>query len=151
MAITTKCRIRLNLGDSIAHFEGDTLVVESTDFAGDIMFQYGVFKKTSNPMADVPNTIFGPHGPDMKMVERIRLLDPDTLEDRLMVYDDTVWKKPYVPMPAQIFKRNRGEDGLPREWECTSAIAMPFDVKANKAIIKDPAEALQELERQSQQ
>jgi len=139
------------LGDSVAHFEGDTLVVESTDFADDIIFQYGVSKKIDSPFGSISGSIFGPHGPNMKMVERIRLIDADTLEDRLTVYDDTVWTKPYVSMPVQIFKRNRGVNGLPREWQCTTAIAMPFDVRANKAIIKDPAEALEELEKQTQQ
>jgi len=109
-------------------------VVESEDFLDDIAFQYGVGKGlapettvgTANlgpppfgalPVAAPPCTNesvggnLGPHGAGMHMVERMRLIDPETLESQLTVYDDTVWKKPYVMSPRH-YVRIRG----PRHW-----------------------------------
>lgn len=136
------------LGDSIAHFEGDTLVVESIAFNNDIMFQYANFPgKGTGGFVLPPESIFGPHGPNMRMVERIRLLDPDTLEIKLTVYDDTVWTKPYVAND-QIFKRNTGDFGLPVEWVCGNSDADPleFDPVTNETVIEDPAEVLKRLQ-----
>ena len=136
------------LGESIAHFEGDTLVVDSVGFADDIVLQYGVLPAwTPGLMAQIPNTIFGPHGPNLRMVERFRLLDPDTLEDQLTIYDDTIWKGPYVSAPVQIFKRNRGADGWPNEWVCSTADILAFDPTQNKTIEEDPAVTLKRLQQ----
>jgi hypothetical protein len=136
------------LGDSIAHFEGDTLVVESISFADDTLTQYANFPgKGLGGFVLPPESIFGPHGPDMRMVERIRLLDPDTLEIQLTIYDDTVWTQPYVAN-AQIFKRNRGEKGVPVEWVCGSVEdPLQFDPKANRSVVEDPAEVLKRLKQ----
>jgi len=138
------------LGESVAHFEGDTLVVDTVGFVDDIILQYGVLPgRNIGPMVQIPDSIFGPHGPRLRMVERIRLRDPDTLEDRLTVYDDTVWTKPYISMPVELFKRNRGDAGLPREWVCSAANdILTFDPKQNKTIVEDPAAELKRLEKQ---
>jgi len=136
------------LGDSIGHFEGDTFVVESTDFNDDIMFQYANFPgKGTGFFVLPPEAIFGPHGPNMRMVERMRLLDPDTLEIKLTIYDDTVWTQPYVAND-QIFKRNTGDYGLPVEWVCGSSDADPleFNPATNETVIEDPAEVLKRLQ-----
>lgn len=134
------------LGDSVAHFEGDTLVVDSVGF-DDILFQYGDLPgKGTGRFVVPPEAIFGPHGPNLRMVERIRLIDPDTMEDQLTIYDDTVWKEPYVSKPVQIFKRNHGADGLPHEWVCNTADVLKFDPTENKTIEEDPAAALKRLE-----
>lgn len=136
------------LGESIGHFEGDTLVVDSVGFADDIMLQYGVLPAwTPGLMAQIPNTIFGPHGPNLRMVERFRLVDADTLEDQLTIYDDTIWKGAYVSAPVQIFKRNRGADGWPNEWVCSTADILAFDPAQNKTIEEDPAETLKRLQQ----
>ncbi len=134
------------LGDSIAHFEGDTLVVESIGFADDTLTQYTNFPgKGMGGFVLPPESIFGPHGPNMRMVERMRLLDPDTLEIQLTIYDDTIWTEPYVAN-RQIFKRNRGEKGIPVEWVCGStADPLEFDPGTNRSIIQDPAEVLKKL------
>jgi hypothetical protein len=136
------------LGDSIGHFEGDTFVVESTGFNDDISFQYGNFPgKGMSFFVLPPESIFGPHSPDMRMVERMRILDPDTLEIKLTVYDDTVWTKPYEAN-VQIFKRNTGDFGLPVEWVCGSSDADPleFNPVTNETDIEDPAEVLKRLQ-----
>jgi hypothetical protein len=134
------------LGDSIAHFEGDTLVVESTSFVDDILFQYANFPGQGTGFFVLPpESIFGPHGPNLRMVERIKLLDPDTLQIKLTIYDDTVWTEPYVAND-QIFKRNTGDFGLPVEWVCGStADPLEFDPKKNESVMEDPAEVLKRL------
>jgi len=135
------------LGESIGHFEGDTLVVDSIGF-DDILLQYGDFPgQGTGPFVLPPEAIFGPHGPNLRMVERIRLVDAETLEIQLTIYDDTVWKEPYVSKPFQIFKRNRGEDGWPHEWVCNSGNIFAFDPAQNKTIEEDPAEVLKRLKQ----
>ncbi|TPG54296.1 hypothetical protein EAH76_06345 [Sphingomonas glacialis] len=139
------------LGDSIAHYEGDTLVVESISFADDILFQYANFPgKGTQRFVLPPESIFGPHGPNLRMVERMHLLDPDTLEIKLTIYDDTVWTEPYIAN-TQIFKRNRGDAGLPAEWVCgSSADPLEFDPKSNQSVMRDPAEVLKGLKQNEQ-
>ena len=135
------------LGDSIGHFEGNEFVVESIAFADDILFQYTNFpgKGTSNFVLPI-ESIFGPHGPNLRMVERMKLLDPDTMEITLTIYDDTVWTKPYVAN-TQIFKRNRGDAGIPAEWVCGSgADPLEFDPVSNESIMQDPADVLKKLQ-----
>jgi len=135
------------LGESVGHFEGDTLVVDTVGFVDEIVLQYGALPGAAEGMGfDISKSIFGPHGPNLRLVERMRLLDADTLEIQLTIFDDTVWQKPYVWTPAQIFKRNRGENGWPREWTCSSANVMPFDVEQNRVILRDPVDVLKELE-----
>jgi len=135
------------LGESVGHFEGDTLVVDSVGF-DDILLQYGDLPgQGRGPFTLPPEAIFGPHGPNLRMVERIRLVDPDTLEDKLTIYDDTVWKQPYVANAGQIFKRNRGEAGWPHEWVCSSADTLTFDPSQDKTIQEDPAEVLKRLQQ----
>jgi hypothetical protein len=85
--------------------------------------------------------IFGPHGPDMRMVERMRLLDKDTLEIRTATYDDTVWTKPYE---SKRTYRRRGGD--PSEWVCTVAITA-FDPETNTYNDKDPEEMVKFLDK----
>lgn len=135
------------LGESVGHFEGDTLVVDSVGF-DNILLQYGDLPgQGKGPFVLPPEAIFGPHGPNLHMVERIRLVDSDTLEDRLTIYDDTVWKQPYVSTPVQIFKRNRGDDGWPHEWVCSTADILAFDPNQNKTVDEDPAEVLKRLQQ----
>lgn len=135
------------LGDSIGHFEGNEFVVESIAFADDILFQYTNFpgKGTSRFVLPI-ESVFGPHGPNLKMVERMKLLDPDTMEIKLTIYDDTVWAEPYVAN-TQIFKRNRGDAGIPAEWVCGSgADPLEFDPATNESVMQDPAEVLKKLQ-----
>jgi hypothetical protein len=135
------------LGESVGHFEGDTLVVDSIGF-DDILLQYGDLPgKGTSPFVLPPDAIFGPHGPNLRMVERIRLVDRDTLEDQLTIYDDTVWKQPFVSNAGRIFKRNHGENGWPHEWVCSSDDTLTFDPSQDKTIQEDPAEVLKRLQK----
>ena len=139
------------MGTSVAHFEGDTLVVESTDFADDVLTQYTNFEgKGTGFLVLPPDSIFGPHGPNMRMVERIKLVDPDTLLIDLTIYDDTIWTKPYKADP-QTFKRNRGDAGWPNEWVCGStADPVEFDANSNETVMEDPAAVLKKLRENEQ-
>jgi hypothetical protein len=135
------------LGESVGHFEGDTLVVDSTGF-GDILLQYGIFPgKVTGPFVLPPDVVFGPHGPNLRMVERMRLVNPDTLEIKLTLHDDTVWKQPLVSNAGLIFKRNHGDNGWPREWVCTTDDTLTFDPVKDKTVTEDPAEVLKRLQQ----
>ena len=136
------------MGESIGHFEGDTLVVDSVGFVDDILLQYGDLPGQGlGPFVLPPEVVLGPHGPNLRMVERIRLADPDTLEDQLTIYDDTVWTQPYVSKPVQIFKRNHGDEGWPNEWVCTTANIFAFDPTQDKTVEEDPAVVLKRLQQ----
>ena len=161
-------------GNSVGHWEGDTLVVETKDFSSDIAFQYGVGKPL--PPSDTVGTvglgppptallaalsaaIWGPHGEDMHMVERMRLVDPNSLEIKTTIYDDSVWTKPYVS--SSIYKRiQKGTKaawlppgvklkGEPEEWMCTLAITT-FDPKTNSYTDKNPEDMVKLLDKEQQ-
>ena len=79
-------------GDSRGHWEGETLVVETTNFRGGQS---------------------GGTGPNMHLVERFTRLDPDTVAYEFTVTDPTVYTRPYtVLMPL------RRTDGVLFEYAC---------------------------------
>jgi hypothetical protein len=175
-------------GNSVGHWEGDTLVVETEDFLPEITFQYGIGKglpddRTSGPigpgagppgggpppgaggppggppaggvgggLGGLSKAIWGPHGEDMHMVERMRLVDPQTLEVKLTLYDDTVWTKPYVTATRNFRRIQKGVSeigpfsGEPEEWVCTVSITS-FDPDTNTYKDKDPEEMVKYLDK----
>jgi hypothetical protein len=171
-------------GNSVGHFEGDTLVVETADFLPEITFQYGVGKglpsaatvgtagAVSIPgiaaqggglggapadvgvsgVAALGRAIWGPHGEGMRMVERIRLANPQTLEIQNTIYDDTVWTKPYVTATRSFRRIQKGISemgpfsGEPEEWVCTVSITS-FDPETNSYNDKDPEEMVKYLDK----
>jgi hypothetical protein len=167
-------------GNSIGHWEGDTLVVESVDFLPEITFQYGVGKPlpplktigTANlgppPGARPPGAppgggppggppgggpppsllslsaaIWGPHGEGMHMLEKMRLVDAQTLEVQTTIFDDTVWTQPYVTATRSYRRSLAGE---PEEWVCTVSITS-FDPETNDYKDKDPEEMVKYLDK----
>jgi hypothetical protein len=140
------------LGDSVGHFEGDTLVVDTVAFRDDIVFQYGVKQTQRNPQtppatqAPPARGVFGPHGPNLRMVERMRLVDKDTLEIKLTVHDDTVFTQPYESQPVQTFQRVTGDAAKLGEWRCETAIANPYDPETDSTLSLQPEEMLKQLE-----
>ncbi len=85
-------------------------------------------------LASLSAAIWGPHGEDMHMVERMRLVSPDTLEIKTTIYDDTVWTKPYVTATRNY---RRSLDAEPEEWVCSISITS-FDPETNTYNDKDP-------------
>ncbi|HWF10799.1 MAG TPA: hypothetical protein VG297_20165 [Bryobacteraceae bacterium] len=75
-------------GTSVGHWDGDTLVVESVGFE------------------EVPRGISFPYSEKMKIVERFRLSDPETLNIETTIQDPLALTKPYS-MGNRIFKRHR--------------------------------------------
>jgi len=85
--------VRSWLGDSRGRWEGDTLVVETTNFH--------------------PDREWRGSSPDMHLVERFTRVDPDTLLYQFTVTDPATWTKPWSfesPWP-----RTQGEV---YEWAC---------------------------------
>ena len=75
-------QIRTWLGDSRARWEGDTLVVETTNFHPDRIWR-------------------GATG-DMRLVERFTRVDPDTISYQITVEDPATWTQPWtaeIPWP----------------------------------------------------
>ena len=75
-------------GTSIGHWEGDTLVAETVGFA------------------QIPRGITFPYSDKMKIVERIKLADADTLNIETTIQDPLALSKPF-PMGNRTFKRHR--------------------------------------------
>ncbi len=109
------------LGESIGHWEGDTFVVDTTGFAPDTLFQMGKLDRSALTQGDpspLSGVIFGPHGPNLRIVERMRLLNFDTLEIQTTLVDATVFKTPYT-LPARHYVRGIERRNEPQEWACT--------------------------------
>jgi hypothetical protein len=68
--------VRLRFGDSRGHFEGDTLVVETTNFS--------------------PNFPIRGAAENLKIVERVTRLNAKTLEYAITMTDPTVWTAPWT-------------------------------------------------------
>lgn len=66
------------MGTSKGHWEGDTLVVSTDEFSEGTLIDDLV-----------------PHGYDLKVTERIRLKDADTLEDRITIEDPEYFVRPW--------------------------------------------------------
>jgi hypothetical protein len=77
--------IRQWLGDSRGHWEGDTLVVETTNFNG------------KNPLRGSSE--------NMRVVERFTRTDQDTIQYRFTVEDESTWTRPWtaeIPMRKTV-------------------------------------------------
>lgn len=84
--------LRNYLGDSRGRWEGDTLVVETTNF-----------HPNGNPMGGY-YTLSDEH---LRLVERFRRTADDTLEYTFTVDNPTMWTKPWTAVIS--WKRSRGE------------------------------------------
>ena len=74
--------VRLHLGNSLGYWDGDTLVVETTNFRDDIF---------TNSFNCCPGA-----GGDMRLVERFTRIDADTIEHRYTVDDPTTYARSWT-------------------------------------------------------
>jgi hypothetical protein len=70
--------IRSWMGDSRGHWEGNTLVVETTNFSGNV------------PIGNTPTS------DDLRVTERFTRTDADTLHYQVLVNDPKTWTKPWA-------------------------------------------------------
>ncbi len=88
------------MGDPRGHWDGDTLVVESTNFLRETMF---------------PNSTQYMH-----LVERFTRVDADTLQYEVTVNDPTTWSRPWTfsvpmtinPYPMYEYACHEGNYGM---------------------------------------
>ena len=73
---TPRSGLRSHMGDARGHWEGDTLVVETTNFD--------------------PRTVYRNGSPDMKLIERFKPLAPGVLEWSVTVDDSATWVRPWT-------------------------------------------------------
>jgi hypothetical protein len=84
-------------GTSKGHWEGDTLVAQATNFSDRTLLDDLV-----------------PHTFDLKVTEHLRLVDPDTLEDRITIEDPAYFKRPW----DSVITYKRQPDALFAEDVC---------------------------------
>jgi len=81
-------RIRQYMGDSRGHWEGDTLVVETTNFNGKV------------GMTRNGNT--APASTELRLIERLTRIDADTIQYEATVNDPQIWVRPWkVALPLK--------------------------------------------------
>jgi hypothetical protein len=88
--------IKLDVGDARGHWEGDTLVIETTNFTKRSTYRNG------NPEA-------------FKLVERFKPVDKDLVEWSVTINDSTTWTRPWTF--AMNLTRG-GADKQPFEYAC---------------------------------
>jgi hypothetical protein len=99
-------------GNSIGHWEGDTLVIDTTGIGHRLPLGFNRLN----------------HGPNLHVVERIRLASPDTMEDRMTLTDPEVLAKPWHTV--HTFTRHRELDQL--EFICEENNRNPIDEKTGQ-------------------
>jgi hypothetical protein len=83
--------IRGWMGDSRGRWEGDTLVIETTNLRERINFHGTPTHELEEPVS-----------PDMRLIERLRRVDADTIELEYTIHDPKTWTKPWtVAMPLR--------------------------------------------------
>jgi hypothetical protein len=86
-------QIRQWTGDSRGHWDGDTLIVDSTNFKGSNQSRFGV------------SYLDGMSDENLHVVERFRRTDPETITYQATVDDPTVYTKPWT-VELSMSKRN---------------------------------------------
>ena len=108
--------VRQWLGDSRGHWEGESLVVDTTNFSD--------------------NTSFIGSGAALHMVERFTRVDADTVTHEVTVEDPTTWTRPWttrIPM--------RPSEGLPYEYACHEGNYGLYNILAGARAEEHAAEA----------
>jgi hypothetical protein len=102
-------------GHSIGHWEGDTLVIDTAGLGHTLPLGFNRMQ----------------HGPKLHVVERIRLVTPDKMEDAMTLTDPDVLAKPWHL--TRTYTRHRDLDQL--EYICEENNRNPIDKNGNVSTI----------------
>jgi hypothetical protein len=97
--------IRNYLGDSRGHWEGNTLVVETTNFKDTVAIGSNGAGYPGDP---------GYHSKDMRLIERFTRVNADTLNYEATVVDPKTWVKPWT----MLIELRRDDDYQYVEYGC---------------------------------
>ena len=98
-------QVRLRHGDSRGRWEGQTLVIETTNFSPKYTF------RPSGPFSGVES------GENRTIVERYRRLDADTLEYAVTITDPTIWVAPWT-VRQELKRQSDDENRIYYEPRC---------------------------------
>ena len=93
--------VRLWMGDSIARWEGDTLVIETTNFNGRTWMGFGDY-----------------HGPNAVIVERFTMADSNTINWTMTITDPEVFTRPWTIKSAAPLSRRPAITNRDEEDDC---------------------------------
>jgi hypothetical protein len=93
--------IRLWMGDSIARWEGDTLVIETTNFNGRTWMGFGDY-----------------HGPNAVIVERFTMTNSNTINWTMTITDPEVFTRPWTIRSAVPLARRPAITSRDEEDDC---------------------------------
>ena len=82
------------MGSSIGHWDGNVLVIETTNIVPGDGASTDVTKRAASPTYDVDQAI--PVGPDAKAVERLTMVDPDRIIYEITYTDPDVFAAPWT-------------------------------------------------------
>jgi hypothetical protein len=114
-------------GDSIGHYEGDTLVVETINYS--------------------PNEDFRGASANLKVTERFTRVGPSRLLYQFKVEDPTVWASPwggeyeFGPAKGPVYEYACHEGNYALEGILAGARAAEADAAAKAAAVTKPAQA----------
>jgi hypothetical protein len=88
--------IRTYMGDARGHWEGDTLVVETTNFKDQTAYR-------------------GANGATLRLIERFKAVGPDTVEWSVTANDPSTWVRPWT-FAMDLTKKDQSQQ--PFEYAC---------------------------------
>lgn len=98
-------QIRLRHGDSRGHWEGETLVIETTNFSPKFTFRPG------QPFSGAES------GANRVLTERYRRVDENTLDYEVTIADPTIWTAPWT-VRQELKRQNDQENRIYYEPRC---------------------------------
>lgn len=104
------------VGHSTGKWEGDTLVIDTVAMKGDTMLDQTGMK----------------HSDDIRVVERMRLVDAQTLENELTLHDPVAFTRPWTV--KRVFKRAKPGDEM-REFVCMENNRNPIKADGSVGVI----------------
>lgn len=104
------------VGHSTGHWEGNVLVAETVAMKGDTMLDQSGMK----------------HSDQIRVVERFRLLDPQTLENELTLHDPVAFTQPWTV--KRTFKRGKPTEEM-REFVCMENNRNPIKADGSVGVV----------------